>query len=270
MNEEEYIKKKIISGHKIHYANGTWWENLRSGYCKPAIPYKPLEPGISKPDFNKSYIGYNHRVIKLSDATGIWKPYMLRDEGMLNWSIENIKSSRRRNIKSGLRKNEIYRISDLTDYREQISGILKSTAVRNGHGHSAGYYDLEKTEWWDVIMRVSRYSEFWIAMQEGVLAAYVNIHIVGNRAIIDGVKSNAEMLSSNPTSAIIYSIILSLQERGNISELWYGGKSNRPSLDKFKEYFGFEVVDVPYKTYMLGGYLPFPKMLNRFIRRGGG
>ncbi|MBI1305692.1 MAG: hypothetical protein GC181_03650 [Bacteroidetes bacterium] len=268
MTKEEYVKAKIEAGHLIHESDGIWWETTKKGYCNTAILYDEVDPRKSKPAFGKSYIGYSHRIPEGRTATGVWLPFVMGEEGINSWSLEGLQSgNRRRRIKKGLKFNEVKLITDLSEHKEAISRILKSTAIRNGHGNPPEYYDMDKSSWWNTIQKVAKYTEFWCAFQEGELAGYICLHVMGDRVIVDGVKSDTDMLPNCPTDAIIYSMLIDLRSRGGIKEMWYGGKSNRPSLDEFKTSYGFEVKEIPYTTRLLGGYLPLPKFVESFIKR---
>ncbi|HCQ16326.1 MAG TPA: hypothetical protein DIU20_08695 [Cryomorphaceae bacterium] len=270
MTKEEYIEGKMKSGFKLHKSHGVWWETSRKGYCKPALMYEPLSPKEARPSFSQSYIGYNYRVKDKSKASGFWMPFIMGEEGIKNWSLDDLKSgNRRRRIRKGLRENEVQKIDNVEDHKESIRRILKSTAIRNGHGYPPEFYDDDESgAWWKVITDVANYTEFWCSFSEGTMSAYICLHVIGDRVIVDGVKSDTDLLQTSPIDAIVYSILANLQKRGGIKEMWYGGKSTRPTLDSFKESFGFEIVEVPFKTEMLGGIMPYPKFLNNWIKRG--
>ena len=269
MTKKEYVKGKEKAGHIMHRHGGVWWETTRNGFCKPAVIFDEVEPGEARPALAKSYIGFNRRISDARKASGYWQPFLLTGKDFDNWSLDNLESgNRRRRIRKGLKNNEVRKLDNLAKYRSEFSRVLSSTAIRNGHGHPPEYYDESKTEWWELIQQVSHYTEFWGAFQDGVLAAYICLHVVGNRAVVDGVKSDTDMLPGCPIDAIVYNMITDLQKRGEVNEMWYGGKSNRPSLDKFKESYGFQVVQVPYQMYLLGGFIKYPRFLDKHRNKG--
>ena len=239
-----------------------------TGYCNTAVPYDEVESLKLKPSFSNSFIGYSHRVPTGKGSTGYWLPFVLDAEQISEWELEKLESgNRRRRIRKGLRETEVRQLENLDQHKEEFSRILKSTAIRNGHGNPPEHYDLDNDAWWDLIKRVANYTEFWASFVDGQMAAYICIHVVGGRVIVDGVKSDTDLLKHCPIDSIIYHILISLKERGGIKEMWYGGKSNRESLDKFKESYGFKVQKIHYITRMLGGYIPFPDFMEKFIKR---
>ncbi len=259
MTKDEYIESKKKAGHILHQHDGVWWENVRPGYCKPAIKYEAIPPLEVRPAFKNSYIGYSHRITNIKYATGFWQPFILNEKGLAEWSIDTLKNGKRRgSIKKGLKVNEVKRLNNVEHYREEFARVLKSTALRNGHGHPPEYYDLDKNEWWDTIMKVDHYSEFWCAFQNDTLAGYISLHVLGDRVIIDGVKSDTNLLPGCPMDAIIFHFLMDLKERGGIKEIWYGGKSNTPTLDKFKMSYGFVITKIPYTIRIAGGLFKYP------------
>ncbi len=264
MTKEEYVEGKIKAGHILHENDGVWWETTRKGYCKPAVKYEIVRPRAAKPAFAKRIIGYNHRVEHMNQASGYWQPFLMKEEGINSWSLDNLSSgNRRRRIRKGLRNCTVEVVKDIHQYKEDISRILKSTAIRNGHGFPPEYYDMEKKEWWEVIEKVALYTEFWCAFSEGKLIAYICLHVMGERVVVDGVKSDTDFLSNCPIDAILHGIMTSLKERGGIKEMWYGGKSSRKTLDDYKESYGFEVVKVPYTIRLGAGLIKYPKFMGR-------
>ncbi len=269
MTKEEYLKAKVKTGHQLVESNGVWWEAKAKGYCKTAIPYELVPLEKAKPGMGLAWKGFNHRIENEKKASGFWKPFVMDGEQLSSWSLETLESgNRRRRIKKGLAHNVVEKLNSLDGHQEAFSRILKSTAIRNGHGHPPEYYEVPNGPWWKTIERVFEYTEFWCAFQNGKMAGYICLHVMGDRVIVDGVKSDTDMLPDCPMDAIIYHFLVDLQKRGGINEIWYGGKSNRPTLDAFKESFGFKVKYIPFRTRFLGGLLPYPKWLNRYIKRG--
>lgn len=265
MTKKEYVERKIMAGHELHKHDGVWWETTRNGYCKPAVLFDEVIPKKSRPIFSKSYMGYSHRVSNSASATGVWTPFILKNDELTSWSLAGLKSgNRKRRIKKGLKFNEVKVVKNIENYKADFSRILISTAIRNGHGKPPEHYDMNKIEWWKKIVQVAKYTEFWCAFDDGALSAYICLHVMGDRAVIDGVKSDTDLLNNCPIDAILYHIITDLSARGTVKELWYGGKSNRPSLDKFKTSYGFQIVEVPYQIRIAGGLFKYPRFINNF------
>lgn len=267
MTKQEYLGGKAEAGMKLHTSNGVVWQSTKTGYCTTAVPFEVIQDLSKKPKLSKAFVGLNHRVADGIKPTGFWRPFILRDNDLITWSIDNLESgNRRRRIRKGLLNNEVIKVLNIKDYKDDFSRILKSTAIRNGHGNPPEYYDMNKSSWWDVLLNLQKYTEFWCAFQDGKMSAYICIHVIDNRVVVDGVKSDTDMLPLCPIDAIIYNIITSVQSRG-VNEMWYGGESSRPTLDKFKESYGFKVESIPYLTYFFGGWLRMPRALNKYIKR---
>jgi hypothetical protein len=263
MTKEEYIEGKKKAGLDLHLHQGVWWEKTKFGYCKPALNYHSTD---KRPSFLNSLVGYNIRVDNPKKSVGTWSPFVMDEETLKNWSLETLKSgNRKRRIKKGLKNNEVKKIENIQEYKADFARILKSTAIRNGHGHDPEFYNLDNTVWWENILKVANYTEFWCSFHEGQMSAYICLHVMENIVIYDGVKSDTDLLHTCPVDAINHAILLYLKNLGNIDEVWYGGKSNRESLDSFKESYGFKVVQIPYSIRFFGGLFTFPKFIRRNV-----
>ena len=183
------------------------------------------------------------------------------------WSLADSVGGKRRNlIRKGLRNNEVRKLDNLDDYREDLAEISISTAIRTKRGYPPTYYRERGQEWWESILRVANYSEFWGAFFEGKLIAYLSVHVAGHRAVIDGAKSRTEFLNTCPNDALVFSFLESCRQRGNIREVWYGHFSeDKPSLNQFKASFGFNGTRVPFRRMALGGLIRMPQWIGSRI-----
>ncbi len=254
MTAEEYLTARKLAGFPLHRHNGMWWENVRWGYCKPAILYEEVDPQRQAPAFWRAALGCVHRVPPGRAASGHWHSLIMRREQIARVSLETMESKRRNLIRKGLRLNQVVKLSDLKPYREDLTQVAISTAIRNQRGHPPEYYRKHGDEWWTTILRGSAYTEFWGAIHEGRLIAYLAVQITGHRAIIDGAKSMTEFLHVNPNDALVFTFLESCRDRGTIAEIFYGGWStDKPSLNHFKESFGFRGEKIPYLRRVFGG-----------------
>ncbi|MBX3423891.1 MAG: hypothetical protein KF752_20225 [Pirellulaceae bacterium] len=267
MPPEEYIAAKRKTGCRLHEHDGVWWETTRWGYCKPALPFQELVPGVTKPRLSEAFIGYTHRVSEAYPASGHWHALLMQAETIANWTVEHSVDSKRRNlIRKGLKLNEVRVIEDIEPYRDSFSQIAISTAIRNQRGYPAEYYRDQNDEWWESMRAVASYSEVWGAFHQDTLAAYFSIQVAGQRAVIDGAKSATESLNVCPNDALLCTFLQSCRQR-SIEEIWYGHWSlDKPSLNQFKQSFGFEDVRVPYCRKMLGGLTSMPHWLGGLLR----
>jgi hypothetical protein len=259
MTVEEYIAAKQAAGFDLHLHDGVWWQNLRWGYCKPAVPLEEVDPVRQRPAFGKSAIGYAHRVPEDAPRSGFWRHLVMRRPQIAGFMLDQLESKRRTSIRKALRCNEIIRVSDLDRYRRDMTDIVISTAIRNRKGHLPDYYREQNDEWWQSIRRVSGFTEFWGAIHEGRMIAYTAVQVAGRRAVFDASKSMTEYLHARPNDALRYTLVESCRARGTIEEIISGGWSaDKPTLNTFKESFGFAGLKIPYIRKMVFGLFNNP------------
>lgn len=254
MTAEEYLAARRAAGHRLHLHDGVWWESVRRGYCKPAILYEEVDPQRQAPAFWHAMLGCVHRVPPGRPASGHWHSLIMRREQIARVALETMEQKRRNLIRKGLRLTRVVKITDLNPYRTDLTEVAISTAIRNQRGHPPAYYREKGDEWWAGILRGSAYTEFWGALHEGRLIAYLAVQMAGHRAIIDGAKSMTEFLHANPNDALVFTFLESCRDRGTIAEIFYGGWStDKPSLNHFKESFGFRGEKIPFLRRICGG-----------------
>jgi len=261
MTPEQYVKAKLRVGHRIHKHNGVWWETTRRGYCKTAIPFQTIENASSKPKFRNCLFGYSHRSTDPKNCSGFWRALIMPAESISEWSLQSSDNKKRRNaIRKGLSKNKILRVKCIIPLRNDITEVTISTAIRNRRGHPPDYYRTHHETWWQSMLSVAAHTQFWGAFHNNRLVAFLIVHVVGNRAVIDGAKSRTESLKTCPNEALVATFIEYCRDQSHIAEIWYGHWSeDKPTLNRFKASFGFCETYVPYRRFMLGGLWPLKR-----------
>jgi hypothetical protein len=269
MTAQDYINARLAAGFPLHLHDGMWWEISRRGYCKPAIPYEQAIPGKQTPARLRCAIGYTHRVQDGEPCSGEWHTVIMRKPVISQVSLDAVDGKRRNCIRKGLRCCQVELIHDLSPFRNDMTDIAISTAIRNERGFPAAYYRQENEQWWNSILCMVPYTEFWGAMYEGHMIAYLAVHVAGHRAIIDGAKSVTGQLKQCPNDALVYTFLESCRERGTVDEIVYGGWSeDKPTLNRFKESFGFSGEKIPFLRRLFFGLIRCPKRAQKVL--GGG
>lgn len=247
MTAEEYIAAKRAAGANLHFHDGVWWQTVRWGYCKPAILFEEVDPRRQAPARGRCALGYTHRVPEGAPCSGAWHPLLMRREAIAKVSLQAVDGKRRNSIRKGLKCCEVRLISDPAPVRADMTEIAISTAIRNERGHPPEYYRARNDDWWRGILSGAGYTEWWGAFFEGRMIAYLAVQVAGHRAIIDGAKSWTEYLHACPNDALVYTFLESCRDRGTVAEIFYGGVSaDKPTLNQFKESFGFKAERLPY------------------------
>ena len=269
MTAQDYIEARRAAGFSLHFHDGLWWETSRWGYYKPAIPYEWATPGQQRPARLRCALGYVHRVHDGEPCTGEWHTVIMRKPKISQVSLEAVDSKRRNCIRKGLRGCQVELIRDLRPFRSDMTDIAISTAIRNERGFPAAYYRQENDRWWNAILSMAPYTEFWGAMYQGRMIAYLAVHVAGHRAIIDGAKSVTEQLKQCPNDALVYTFLESCRERGTVAEIIYGGWSaDKPTLNRFKESFGFSGERLPFLRRLFFGLIRCPKKAQAVLEGG--
>jgi hypothetical protein len=259
MTVEDYIAAKQAAGFDLHFHDDVWWQTLRWGYCKPAVPLEEVNPAQQRPAFGKTAVGYAHRVPEDAPRSGYWRHLVVRPPSIAGFALDTLSSKRRSSVRKALRCNEIIRVDDLDRYRKDMTDIVVSTAIRNKKGHLPEYYREKNDDWWRSIRRVANFTEFWGAIHQGRMIAYTAVQVAGYRAIFDASKSMTEYFHARPNDALRYTLLASCKARGNIDEIISGGWSaDKPTLNTFKESFGFVGVKIPYIRKMFFGLFRNP------------
>lgn len=258
MNVEEYIKGKQAAGHSVHCHQNVWWETIHPGYCKPAIPFQRVELD-AKPERLRSAIGFCHATPSSAGANGAWDLMVLHRPALANFSIESVAAKKRSQVRKGIQLNEVRLLARLDDYRGDLTAVCISTAVRNGRGYPASYYEERNDQWWASLTKAARYTEFWGAIFDGRVIAYLAAQVAGDLAIIDAEKSLTEQLGACPNDALVFRFLESCRDRETVREIIYGGWSvDKMSLNRFKASFGFEREQMPFRRRLLFGCIQLP------------
>lgn len=81
--------------------------------------------------------------------------------------------------------------------------------------------------------------EWWGGFRESQLICYMTVNYIEQVAIIRNVKSRTDALSFCPNDAMYFTVLGTIRDRPDC-EMLVNGSSFTPSLDAFKERFGFQ------------------------------
>jgi len=240
------------AGYSVHLHAGVWWQKVAPFYCKPVDPLRELLPRSSVPGLRHSLIGYSHLVPDRRHATRTWSIMLLPPERLRDFSIERIKLGRRTSVRKALKQVEIHRIDAIAPVLDRMSEISISTAQRTGHGQPPEYYTKNRKEWTDFMIR--EYSipgrEWWGAYVDNKLAAYFYAYLIASTMYISAGKSHSDCMKLRPNDALVFSFLEYCRDLTGCKQVVYGDWApNAPSLNEFKEQFGFEKSDLPVYRY---------------------
>lgn len=248
MNAPEAAAALQRSGFQVHEHDGVWWQRARPFVYKPVDLLQVLVPGAARPDPLRSPIGYAHACASAAEANRTWSFMMLPEVELRAFDLAALKRHDRPVVRRGLREVEVRRLDDLGPVLEGIRRINFSQAVRNGHGLTPAYY-VEHRDQWEARMR-REFSiagrEWWGAWVGDRLAAYYYAFHIGDTMQISAAKSHSDFLKLNPNDALAYTFLCHCRELPGCRQVMFGGWTpDTPTLNGFKERYGFRRVDVP-------------------------
>jgi hypothetical protein len=247
MKAEEFIRQQIEAGYTVHFHDNEWWQKMAPFYYRPVLPLRAFAPG-SRPKMVRSLLGYSHIVKEEEHANKHWSIMLLQNEKFRDFSIKGLPESKRKRIKKGLRLNEVRRIEDIGPVLEDMRKICIAVAIRTEHGKPPEYYTRSYDKWKKFM--TTEFSlpgrEWWGTFHEGSLIAYhYAVHIDDTMYHI-ATKGHADFLDRCPNDALIFTFLDYCRGLEGCEQVHTGDWcKDKPSLNRFKEYFGFERVDLP-------------------------
>ena len=248
MRAEEFIKQQITTGHEIHFNKGIWWQRIAPFFYKPVVQFQETMPGKSAPAFFKSLSGYSHLVSDKKLANKYWSVMLLDHEKKKEFTIKSLSSSKRAQVRKGLRLTEIKKIENIEPVIEDIKNICISQARRTLHGLPPEYYIKHYKKWRIWITKEFNLPkrEWWGSFYQGSLIAYNYSVQVDDAMAIYTAKSHTDFLDKCPNDALVYTFLDYCKSLDNCKKIIYGEWSREAgSLNEFKRKYGFERVDFP-------------------------
>ncbi len=268
MTHEEYINEQVNIGYNIHQHDGVWWLKVSPFFCKPVNPLQVIEPGKAKPYFLKSFLGYSHLVSDNVPSNKNWSVLMLNKDKLEDFSIKSLSSSKRAQVRKGLRLTEVKIIEDIESVMDDMKGICISMSMRTGYGKPANYFADHYEEWKASLIKQCTISskERWGSFYNGSLIAFMNIEQIDHTVIVTNAQSHTEHLDKCPNDALIFSIMEHCKTLGNCQNIIFGDWSDVPSLNTFKQKYGYYKYDFP--VYVKYNFLvPITKKIKQFYSK---
>ncbi len=262
LSSDEYAKQELALGRRLHKHAGVWWVTLAPGLCRPLLRWQPYEPGTVRPSWTKSFFGYYHSIVT-GAGNGTYVPMILQRTKDTTFEIRSISAKRRSNVRRGLKKSQIRRISDTGDHLDEMLDIVVSARKRTGAGQPESYYVQAGSEWKQHIHALlqchGRYC-FGSFVQDR-LVAYFFCTAVEDTFIIDAAKSHSEFLSYYVNDALLYSAIDFAFNGCGSNRIIYGDYApDDAALNYFKQSYDF----VPTTIYEKQFFVPGVKSLYRY------
>lgn len=269
MKAEEFIKQQIDAGYKVHHHDNVWWQRYAPWFYRPVVPLQKLIPGSARPNRLLSFLGYSHVVETGEDTNKSWPVMMLEDELLESFSMTVLSSSKRARVRKGMRLNEVRKIDSVDSVITDMQTICISAAHRTEHGKPPEYYTKHYRKWRDFM--VGEFSipgrEWWGAFSQGSLVAFYYAYNVEETMFISAAKSHSDFLANCPNDALLYSFLQYCRDLDDCRRVIFGDWSEVPSLNKFKERYGFRKTDLPVYAWYNPVALWAKKKIKRQLKR---
>lgn len=255
MTQEEFIERVLEIGYDVHFNDGVCWIQSAPFFYNPVVPYQVIEPGKAKPKMHKALLGYSHHVSDDRYANKYESILLLSEDRLRNFGMHSLSSSKRAQVRKGLRLTEIRKIEDIEVVIKDMKEIEISKAIRIGTSIPPEYYINQYNEWRDWTIKQFNgdrgKKDYWGSFYNGTLIAYMKVFQIVGTMIINYAASHTDHLDKCPNDALTFSIIDHCKKLPDCQKVSYGGwDKKRPALNKFKENYGFERVDLPvYEKY---------------------
>jgi len=247
-SEHEIAHSLASAGYKVHLSQGVWWQQTGPSFVKPVNPMKAIEPGEAFPAYFGSLLGYSHVVADPNQANWFRSVMLLNEENLSDFGFGKLNRGKRSSVRKALRNLVIQDITELEPHLELMAEICTSQASRNAHGQPPEYYVKHYPRWAAFMRReFSIPGRIWLgAFLETRLVGYYYAYVIDGTMYISAAKSHTAALNMRLNEGMVFTLLERGQADANCRRVIFGDWSDdAPSLNKFKESFGFRRWDVP-------------------------
>ncbi len=260
VSEETFAIEEANIGKIIHLHDGIWWVRTAPFYFKPVHIFRQFAPGTGKPSPLRALGGYSHQVPAESMGTRSVVLNILEGESLRQFSMERLKSEKRRAIRKGYNQCIIKEYMPTSDNLEQmrlcnISLAQRCKGVRAPNSFlPEEYYNIHKNQWLSNILRLFNHKghRFTGAFADNCLIAYIDLITIEDTWVFSAIKSITEHLHNRPVDALYFDLLskasVSIECQRVVNG---GGEDELESLSRFKAEYGLLPVSIPYYSRTL-------------------
>jgi hypothetical protein len=247
---EEFAAQEKQMGERIHYNDGVWWHSPVPGFSVPLIREQAIALGSAKPAFRHRVIGYAHAV----PLSGVDRQACLYEHPMVHrndcgtYDIAQVSASRRSKIRRGMKKSHIINIVDVRPYLSDALAIVVSARERTGSGLPVTHYQKYGERWKADFSRLASLPGRFLlgATTSNRLVSYLFCTAVERTLYIGAAKNHTEFLQLYANDALLHCAFDLAYNELRLERIVYGDYvPNDPSLNYFKESYGFTKVAIP-------------------------
>jgi hypothetical protein len=238
MTIDEFVAQEERAGAHFHRAGDVWWQQVKPFYCVALPLFRKIRPGDARPPQLAALAGYEHPVP--DDAASNAVVGIMTLEEPRRYELGGLSAKRRGHVRRGLRSVSVRRIESVEVIASEGHRVNVSAIARMGWGGDRRHYTDPRR--WAEGMRATFNlpdREGWGAFVEGRLVAYLLAYELEHNLHICALMSHSDALSLYPNDALLHTFLESCRQRAGIGRVVFGYWCAKPSLNEFKQRFGF-------------------------------
>lgn len=236
--------------------DGSWWYQVKPGFCWPADILYAREEFVSGFPYNKSFLGYQYMASeKMKNSEQVINS--INDLAL--YGPQCIDAKRRNAIRKGLSRCIIEPLNDMSEtIIEECREIWSDFTRRTGWKNPVSKKYIADS-WKELINLAGTTILFGREKSTGKAAGFIIAKLIGDTAFVDTIASKTDMLHTNINDALMYSFLVSAQHVPEIKKAHYALRSYDVRLEDFKKSIGFQPTTYPFFTYLRPGRAPLLK-----------
>lgn len=253
MTSAELGRALAAEGKPVHENDGVWWISRGPLFCQTVHDFQALVPGAARPARRRALVGYSHQMPPGGTPSRYLEFLILEEEPLRRFGFQSLGKGRRNTVRRGLKDFSIAPILEieyLLDDMQRVSADQAARQLQAGNAKRSPAYFYQRNEQWRREMRHEferKGARWWGAWREGRLAAFITTLAVDGVLHVRTAKSETESLRSCPNDGLYFEMLSDAGRRTDVVKV-VNGNPIRPSLDRFKEEFGFRKTLIPYYT----------------------
>ncbi len=267
MTPEEAVRAASKVESRCHYHRGVWWEEVKPFFYTPAAPALAIEKGSSAPNPLLALGGYRHQLPAEEGANGWVVANEIPD--LRAYRLEDLRSMVRHNIRRGLRRLRIAKVTSLDDLLRDGYEIYKGWL----EGHSGVLTKRSSPEMysrWISRVHAHPYQLVLGAYDDRRLVSFIIGESIMGTANIAMCFTHPDYYRLTPNTPLVFAFITICQQNPAICRSRHGLRGFGEELTQFKENLGYRQIAYPAYISIRGPIRPlarwfFPSQYRRLM-----
>jgi len=242
MTVDELVSAASKVESRFHYSKGVWWEEVKPFFYCPAVPALTIEKGRSAPNPLSAIGGYRHLLPSADGANGSVIFNQVPDLG--SYKLEGLRSMVRHNIRRGLRRLRVTKVSELGDLLHHGYQIYWGWAQRHPDVRvkrsSPAVFDR-----WIRRVHANPYQLVLGAYDGDRLVSFIIGESVMGTANIAMCFTHPQYYGLTPNTPLVFAFITICQQNPAIQRSRHGLRGFGDDLAQFKQNLGYRQITYP-------------------------